>query len=99
MWIVVSATSAIWTASLPAIVPSAIMDLHGIGITAANGWGTVMAMAIGISALAGAARLITTDTGEIGRQPVIPLIMVDKPESSARRAGIPEIRDPAGGSV
>jgi hypothetical protein len=57
------------------------MDPHGIGITAANGWGTVMAMATGITALAGAARLITTDTGEIGRQPVIPLITVGKPSS------------------
>src|SRR5439155_1305235 len=39
--------------------------------TAANGWGAGMAMAIGITALAGAARLIITDTGEIGRPPVI----------------------------
>ena len=57
------------------------MDRHGIGIIAANGGGTVMAMATGITTLAGAVRLITTDTGEIGRQPVIPLITVGKPSS------------------
>jgi hypothetical protein len=82
MWIVVSVTSAIWTASSPAIVPSAITEPQGIGITAANGRGTDMAMATAITGLAGAARLITTDTGEIGRQPVIPLIIDGKPESS-----------------
>ena len=81
MWIVVSVTSAIWTAGLPAIVPSAITDRHGIGITAANGRGTVMAMATGITALAGAPHLVTADTEEIGRQPVIPLITVGKPSS------------------
>ena len=81
MWIVVSVTSATWTASLPAIVPSAITDRHGIEITVANGQGTVMAMATGITALPGAVHLVTADTEEIGRQPVIPLITVGKPES------------------
>jgi len=73
MWIVVSATSAIWTASFPAIVPGAITDRHGIGITAANGRGTVMATATGITALAGAPHLITAG----------------KPESRARKSGHP----------
>ena len=96
MWIVVSAISAIWTASLPAIVPSAIMDRHGIGITAANGRGTVMATATGITALAGAPHLITTDTEEIGRQPVIPPITAGKPKSMPGRAGLPVIRGARG---
>ena len=87
MWIVVSVTSAIWTASLPAIVPGAITDRHGIGITAANGRGTVMAMATGIAALAGAPHLIIIVTEEIGRQPVIPLITAGKPESRTRKSG------------
>ena len=72
MWIVVSVTSAIWTASLPAIVPNAITDRHGIGITAANGRGTVMAMATGITALAGVVHLVMAEKEEIGRQRVIP---------------------------
>ena len=64
------------------------MDPHGIGITAANGWGTVMAMATGITALAGVAHLVIADTEEeIGRQPVIPLISAGKPESCARKSG------------
>jgi hypothetical protein len=57
---------------LPAIVPNAITDRHGIGITAANGRGTVMAMATGITALAGVVHLVTADKEEIGRQRVIP---------------------------
>ena len=86
MWTVVSVTSAIWTVSLPAIVPSAITDRHGIGITAANGRGTDMAMAIGTTVLAGKVHLVMADTEEIDRQRVIPLITVGKPE----------IREPAG---
>src|SRR5258708_7182260 len=87
MWIVVGVTSAIWTATLPAMVPSAITDRHGIWIPAANGGGTVMAMATGITVLAGATHLVTADTEEIGRQPVIPLSTVGKPESRARNSG------------
>ena len=87
MWIVVSVTSAIWTASLPAIVPGAITDRHGIGITAANGGGTVMAMATGTTALIGAPHLVTADTEEIGHQPVILLITAGKPESRTRKSG------------
>ena len=87
MWIVVSATSATWTASLPAIAPSAITDRHGIGITAANGGGTVMAMATGTTALVGAPHLVTADTEEIGHQPVILLITAGKPESRTRKSG------------
>jgi hypothetical protein len=83
MWIVVSATSAIWTASFPAIVPGVITDRHGIGITAANGRETVMAMASGITDLAGAPHLITAG----------------KPESRARKSGHPEIREPAGPEI
>ena len=53
------------------------MDPHGIGITADHGRGTVMAMATGITALAGAGHLITGDTEEIGPQPVTPPITAD----------------------
>jgi len=63
------------------------MDPHGIGITADHGRGTVMAMATGITALAGAPHLITIATEEIGRQPVIPLITAGKPESRTRKSG------------
>jgi hypothetical protein len=99
MWIVVSVTSATWTANSPVIVASAITDRHGIGITAANGRGTVMAMATGITALAGAPHLVTANTEEIGRQPVIPLITVGKPESRSRKSGHSGIREPAGAEM
>jgi hypothetical protein len=63
------------------------MDPHGIGITADHGRGTVMAMATGITALAGAPHLITIATEEICHQPVIPLISAGKPESRTRKSG------------
>ena len=49
-----------------------------------------MAMATGITALAGAVHLVMADREEIGRQRVIPLITVGKPASPTPDAGIPD---------
>ena len=48
-----------------------------------------MAMAIGITGLAGAAHLVTADTEAIGHQPAIPLITAVKLESYVRKSGHP----------
>src|SRR5215472_17613610 len=73
MWIVVSATSAIWTASLLAIAATAATAGRKVATTARRQDTGMAATADPATAL----RAIMGGTEEVGRQPAIRPIMVD----------------------
>src|SRR5215472_4454066 len=75
MWIVVSATSATWTASLLAIAATGATAGRNIATTTSH-QGTGMAMTA-TADLATALRAIIGGTEEVGHRPAIRPIMVD----------------------
>jgi Trk-type K+ transport system membrane component len=77
MWIVVSATSATWTASSLAIAATGATARDNIAATASHQGTTGMAMTA-TADLATALRAIMGSTEEVGHQPAIRLITVDK---------------------
>src|SRR5215471_9110231 len=75
MWIVVSATSAIWTASLLAIAATAATAGRKVATTTSHQGMTGMAMTA-TADLATALQAIIGGTEEVGHQPAIRPIMV-----------------------